>query len=303
MPWMRVWPQISRKLLMLLVFDVFISVSYVFFGATFLAISSLPLSMVGAALSIFLAFRTKSAYDRWWEARILWGALVNSSRTFARQVLTLAGSGPESSPIANGQSREIRSLQRQLVVLQICYVHALRCLLRRQNPYPEIRGHLNGETIAYLKTQNNVPVAILQRMGLLLQMAAERGWIDSFRWVALDKTLTDLTDIQGGCERIKNTPLPKQYDYFPRILVVFFCLLLPFGLVEGLELLTPIASTSLSFIFIALDRIGRDIETPFDNTAHDTPMTSLSRTIELNLRQLLGEQAPVEIHPVAGFVY
>jgi ion channel-forming bestrophin family protein len=112
-----------------------------------------------------------------------------------------------------------------------------------------------------------------------------------------------LTNIQGACERIKNTPLPKQYVYFPRMLVTFFCLLLPFGLVEGLRLLTPLASTSLSFIFMTLDRIGSDIETPFDNTVHDTPMTSLSRTIEINLRQLMGEEHPKELQPVAGFVY
>jgi putative membrane protein len=119
----------------------------------------------------------------------------------------------------------------------------------------------------------------------------------------MDETLTELTNIQGGCERIKTTPLPKQYDYFPRVLVLFFCLLLPFGMVEGLRLLTPIASTSLSFIFITLDRIGRDIETPFENTVHDTPMTTLSRTIEINLRQLMGENHPDEVHPVSGFLY
>jgi ion channel-forming bestrophin family protein len=140
-------------------------------------------------------------------------------------------------------------------------------------------------------------------MGKGLETAFERKWLDSFRWTAMDKTLTDLTDIQGGCERIKNTPLPKQYDYFPRVLVTSFCIVLPFGLVEGLGLLTPIASTTLSFIFITLDRIGRDIETPFENTANDTPMTSLSRTIEINLRQLLGEKHPKELHPVSGFVY
>jgi putative membrane protein len=87
------------------------------------------------------------------------------------------------------------------------------------------------------------------------------------------------------------------------MLVNFFCILLPFGLVEGLGLLTPVASTSLSFIFITLDRIGRDIETPFENSVHDTPMTSLSRTIEINLRQLMGDHHPKELSPVSGFVY
>lgn len=295
LPWMRVWPQISQKLGMLLIFDSTLAFLYVFAGATFLAVSSLPLSMVGAALSIFIAFRTKSAYDRWWEARSLWGGVVNSSRTLARQALTLIHS-PD-------RSEEMLALQKRLVVLQICYVHSLRCHLRNQNPYPELRGQLDEDTLSFLRTQKNVPAALLLQMARELEFAYERGWMDSYRWTTIDKTLSDLTDIQGGCERIKNTPLPKQYDYFPRVLVTFFCLLLPFGMVEGLGLLTPIASTSLSFIFITLDRIGRDIETPFENTVHDTPMTSLSRTIEINLRQLMGEAHPKELHPVAGFVY
>jgi putative membrane protein len=194
-------------------------------------------------------------------------------------------------------------IQRKLILLQICYVHALRCHLRNQNPDPELRTRLDPETVEFLRVHKNVPSALLLQMAKVLQQAFDRQWLDSYRWAAMDKTLTELTDIQGGCERIKNTPLPKQYDYFPRVLVTFFCLLLPFGLVEGLRLLTPIASTSLSFMFIALDRIGRDIETPFENTVHDTPMTSLSRTIEINLLQLMGESHPNEVHPVSGFVY
>ena len=296
LPWSRVWPQISHKLGLLLIFDLTIALLYVFAGATFLAVPSLPLSMLGSALSIFIAFRTKSAYDRWWEARTLWGGLVNSSRTLARQALTLIRTDEE-------ESDDLRALQRKLIVLQICYVDALRCHLRNQNPYPELRSRLDSDIIAFLRTQNNVPSALLLHMGKLLELAFERQWLDSYRWTAIDRTLTDLTDIQGGCERIKSTPLPKQYDYLPRVLVTFFCILMPFGLVEGLRLLTPIASTSLSLIFITLDRIGRDIETPFENTVHDTPMTSLSRTIEINLQQLMGRKHPKEVHPVSGFVY
>src|SRR5690242_12179010 len=124
MPWIRVWPRISLKLGLLLLFDSTVAALYVFGGATFLSLPALPLGMAGAALSLFLAFRTKSAYDRWWEARMLWGALVNSSRTLARQALTLINDA--------GNSEEMKDLQRRLVILQICYVHALRCHLRGQ---------------------------------------------------------------------------------------------------------------------------------------------------------------------------
>lgn len=296
LPWLRIWPQVSRKLGVLLVLDVTVATSYVL-GAEFLALSSLPLGVIGSALSIFLAFRNSSAYDRWWEARTLWGGLVNSSRTFARQTVTLIVGQDDDDP------ETVASLQRRLIVLQICYVHALRCHLRQQRPFAELRRWLDDDTLDELRGQRNVPAAILTLMAGTLRDAHARGWLDSFRWTALDRTLGDITDVQGGCERIKNTPMPKQYDYFPRVLVNFFCVLLPFGLVEGLGLLTPLASTCLGLIFITLDRIGREIEQPFENTVQDTPMTSLTRTIEINLRQTLGERPPSELHPVAGFVY
>lgn len=188
--------------------------------------------------------------------------------------------------------------------MQIAFVHSLRCHLRGQNPYPELISLLPEEMVASLRHQRNVPAAILIHMGQALKEAFHRGWLDSIRFAAIDETLSQLTNIQGACERIKNTPLPRQYDYFPRLLVNFFCLLLPFGFVEGLALATPIASTFVSFTFIVLDTIGRDIETPFANTVHDTPMTSLSRTIEINLRQHIGDtDLPAEVHPVAGFMY
>ncbi|WP_321476161.1 bestrophin family ion channel [uncultured Paludibaculum sp.] len=297
LPLKRIWPQVSQRLLLLLLFDVSISVLYTVGGFTFLAIPSIPLAPMAGALSIFLAFRTNSAYGRWWEARTLWGGLVNSSRTFARQTLTLIDGNADDLACAS-------DLRNRLVRLQISFVRALRCHLRRQNPFPELERLLPQEVTSRLRGHTNVPSAILLESGTVLRRAKEEGRLDSFRWVALESTLTELTNILGGCERIKNTPLPRQHDYFPRILVMAFCLMLPFALVEGLRMLTPIASTLISFILVALDTVGREIEAPFDNTVHDTPMTSLSRTIEINLFQQLGERCvPAEVHPVDGFVY
>lgn len=294
LPWTRVWPQISRRLGMLFLFDSTVAGLYVLGDLKFLSMSSLPLTMLGSAIGVFLAFRTSSAYDRWWEARTLWGALVNTSRTMARQALSLI----------TGPSQDVNRLRDTLIKLQIGFVYALRCHLRRQNPYPELRTLLPAETVATLRKYQNVPAAILLQMGHEIRWAFQQGLVDSIRLASIDETITQLTNIQGACERIKNTPLPRQYDYFPRLLVNFFCLLVPLGFVEGLGLATPFASTFISFAFIVLDTIGRDIETPFANTVHDTPMTSLTRVIEIDLRQHLGDrQVPVEIHPVAGFMY
>ncbi len=290
LPLRRVWPSVSTRLIWLLIFDATVAVLYTVFGVTLLALPSLPLGMMAAALSIFLAFRTNSAYDRWWEARKLWGALVNESRTLVRQALTLIDAREASG--------------RGFVEWQIAYVHALRCHLRGQNPFPEIAGRLDPALVAWLRGQRNVPLALLQHAAQELRGHFDGGRLDSIRFVQMDATLTRLCDIQGACERIKNTPLPRQYEYFPRLLVWFYGLLLPFGLVEGLRLVTPLASTAVSFIFVALESIGRDLEAPFENTVHDTPMSQLSRTIEINLREVSGDgRVPRDVVAVDGFVY
>jgi ion channel-forming bestrophin family protein len=296
LPLRRVWADISKRLCLLFLFDLTISLLYTQANVKILALPHLPLAIMGGALSVFLAFRNNSAYDRWWEARTLWGGLVNTARTFARQALTLV------SP--KGKEGEDDAASSDLVELQIAYIHALRCHLRKQNPYPELNRQLDPALVQWLRTQNNVPIALLLEMGKRLNELFEAGRLDTIRFTALDRTLGELCNLQGACERIKGTPLPRQYEYFPRLLVGAYCVLLPFGFVGGMGMLTPLASTLISFIFISLESVGRDIEAPFDNTVHDTPMSSLSRMIEINLRQNLDQKTRItELTPVDGFVY
>lgn len=290
----RVWPRAWRRLTLLLCFDVAVSVGYSQGGLTWLA-QPLPLAMMGAALSLFLAFRNNSAYDRWWEARMLWGALVNTSRSLTRQALTMADGAPRQC----GERGD-----RTLVHWQIAYVHALRCHLRRQNPLAELKSLLPAELVERLRSERNVPAAMLLMMGRRLRELFDAGQLDSYRFTAMDTTLSEICNVQGACERIKNTPLPRQYEVFPRMLVGLYCVLLPLGLVEGLGLITPIASTVVSFIFVSFETIGRDLENPFESSVHDTPMSSLSNAIETNLLQALGETSlPTEVKPIRGFVY
>lgn len=299
----RLWPAVSMRLLWLFLFGLGVTLLFTQLGWHIVSNPSLPLSMMGGALSIFLAFRNNSAYDRWWEARTLWGSLVNNARTLARQALTLIDHAERPLDAKDG-SPPMPAIGPHLVELQIAYVHALRCHLRGQNPFPELERSLRAEEIRHLRGQRNVPLAMLQRMGQILRALFDAGRLDSYRFTTLDRTLVELCNIQGACERIKNTPLPRQYEYVPRVLVSVYCLLLPFGMVEGLGLLTPLLSTLVSFIFLSLESIGRDIENPFENTVHDTPMSALSRTIEINLRQQIGDdKLPAEIGPVEGFVY
>jgi putative membrane protein len=280
--------QIRVPLLLDVAFAVTVSGMYAVHLVEYDIVPALPVSLVGAALGIVLGFRTNSAYQRWWEARTLWGGLVNSSRTLARQILAFSPN-PEFG--------------REIVFAQIAYVHALRCHLRSEAPWPELERRLPAAVVKGLRPERNVPAALLHLMGQRITSHADDGGIAELRLQRLDQTLTDLTNIQGGCERIKNTPLPRQYDYFPEIFIYVYLLMFPLSVVREVGLLTPLFSGVITFIFLVLNRIGKNLEDPFDNVIYGTPLLSLSRTIEANLLQQLGsEDLPEPVHAKLGIL-
>jgi putative membrane protein len=287
---------VGRPLLILFGYDVAVMLAYQMLHWRWLAVPDLPVALYGSAIGVILGFRNNSSYSRWWEGRTLWGAIVNNSRSWARQVTTVM------RPRTDAEVTELKAMQRRLVYHQIAFVHALRQHLRRLAPWEELRPFLSEADLDALRDQQNVPLALQQQMGVMLRECQDRGWIDLAQWRALDGTLDDLTDALGGTERIKNTPMPKQYDYFPQLFVHMYCLVLPLAMVSSLLWLTPLGSTLVGFIFLALDKIGRDLENPFDNTVYDVPITSISKTIEGNLRQMLGETVVAAPEKLAGDV-
>jgi putative membrane protein len=274
---------VGRPLLILIVYDLAVVAAYKVLHWRWVASPHIPLALFGSAIGIIVAFRNQSSYARWWEARTLWGAIVNNSRSWARQAVTVM------MPRPPGDEEALETMQRRLVYHQIAYVHALRQHLRGLEPWAELEPLLRESEIRELREERNVPLAIQLQMGAMLRECQVRGWIDIAHWRAMDGNLDDLMDAQGGTERIKNTPMPKQYDHFPQLFVEMYCAMLPLGLVTNLGWLTPLGSTLVGFIFLALDRMGRDLEDPFDNKIYDVPMTAITTTIEVNLRQLLGE--------------
>ena len=291
---------IGRPLAFMFALDVAIAAAYVFAGWKWLALPDVPLSIFGGVIGVIAGFRNSSAYARWWEARTIWGALVNNSRSFARQVVTMI-----AAPMAGHASQpEPEETKRKLILFQIAYVHALRNHLRGLSPWPELRGLIPQQEIECLKTKDNVPLAIQQSIASMIGHCYQQGWIDEMRWVSLDRTLTALMDCQGASERIKNTPMPRLYDLFIRRFINVYCLLLPLGMVASLGLLTPFGSTFVGFIFLALDKIGRDLEGPFENLPHDISLTAISRTVEINLKQMIGEKKiPEPLAPVNGILW
>ncbi len=294
----RIVRQVAKPLTVFFVVSIVVSyINQVDHPFKAFGVPDVTISLLGAALGILLGFRTNSAYDRWWEARKLWGSLVNNSRSFARQMIAFTHASGERAEEANQVSREA-------VYHHIAFVHALRCALRRQEPWDDIAPFLDAPFVQQLRKEVNVPAAILQRLGEITAKAADAGLVSELQLTRIDTTLSEFANVQGACERIKNTPLPRQYDFYPELIVKAYCLILPLVLVDELKVLTPFATLVVSFAFLVLNRIGKNLEDPFENRVYDTPMTSLSRTIEINLRQTLGEtQIPKPLEPVQGVLW
>lgn len=248
----------------------------------------LQLGQVGlflTAMSIFLVFRVNEAYERWWEARKLWGQLVNTSRSFARQATTLVDS---------------RVVRGELVYRQIAYVNALRIALRHgprwsSNPqqWMEIVPFLKDAEHERLKAAANVPTQLVRLHALQLRECFSSSPADHLLLCQMDQSLTTLYDIQGGCERIKNTVFPDRVARFTRAFVWLFALALPFIILDATldtrDIKEIVLVTFMSYVLVTIERLGRELKNPFENRPNDTPMTALCRVIEIDLRQYLDE--------------
>ncbi|MEC3950535.1 bestrophin family protein [Sphingobium sp. HWE2-09] len=252
---------------------------------------ALPLTIFGTALALVLGFRVNSAYSRWWEGRILWGAMVNVSRSFARTVLAYWPDTPEA-----------RADAMMLVKRHVAYVHAVRCQLRREDPAPDMRRVLDADALPELDRRNPAN-GVLDDTDRRVMGAVRRGWIDTIQQSRIEGLLVDMSNAQGGMERIKNTPLPAQYRAFPKYFTRLFCIMLPIGLVETLEMATPIGSAAAGFMFLAVLQIGDDLVDPFGNDVHDLPLTSITTTIEADMNQAIGLPAPPPLEPVDGVLW
>ena len=158
-------------------------------------------------------------------------------------------------------------------------------------------------TLDRVKAAANMPFAIQREIAALLLSARREGRLDSIEASAINTVLTALTDAQGGLERIRNTPMPQQYASFSRAFVTAYCLLLPFGIVPDLNILTPIGSAVIAFVFLALDESGRHLEDPFLRSAYDVPMSAICRTIEIDLLQAIGAaNVPPPMRPIRGIL-
>ena len=245
-----------------------------------------PVALLGGGLAIFLGFRNNSAYDRWWEARKIWGGMVNVSRTFGVNVLSFL------------KGKEVDNEVTILIKRHLAFTYALKNQLREKQPLEDSISFLLPEEFAIHEGKANKATSILTTQGQHISDLKLRGKIDSFEHQMLMKNLEVMFDYQGMSERIKKTVFPYFYKYFTRTFLWLFLLILPASLVHEMSWHSIPLAVSISFVYSILDRIGDVTENPLDGRSSGTPLNGICRTIEIDLLEQLGNEKVPEPYPV-----
>jgi putative membrane protein len=214
-------PHIWLRTLIVTAISIVVTLVYQEVPALHYSLTPVPFQLVGLPLGIFLGFRNNTAYERFWEGRKLWGSLVNTSRSLTRQILTLIEPQPDADPTESSKE-VIGAFEKRMVHTTIAYVHSLRLHLRDVEPWETLADILPKEEIDRFRGEDNVPLAILHRLGEQLVEARRKRWVHPPHITLLDGSLTALTDIQGACERIKSTPIPYSYTVLMHRIVAVY---------------------------------------------------------------------------------
>lgn len=285
-----VLPQLLPRLLLLFLFSV--CIVYVK-GKLFdfkIPLNPAPFTLFGIALALFLGFRNNASYDRFWEARKIWGALLNDTRSLARQALTMSGYPPES--------KEVDAFIHYLVA----FTYALKHQLRGTDATEDLNKRLSPELSKRLEPAIYKPILLMKEMGLWVQKAKAEGKIDSIIQASIDQNLDKLSDIVGGCERIASTPIPYTYRILLHRTVYIYCFLLPFGFVDSLSWLTPFIVIFIAYTFVALEAIADEIEEPFGTEPNDLALNAMTTMIETTLLEMGGKPVPVATQNSVGIL-
>lgn len=311
---------------------------YEFTHWTWLAVPWFPISVIGTALAFYLGFKNNQAYDRLWEARKIWGAIVNSSRAWGSAVMAFTGNVFREG---DHSSADLHQIRKKLIYRHIAWLYALRSqlliptswehisqgrhiarqtrkrfksfgvgLLKDQVTENELQSFLPEQDYERLINYKNTATQIVNEQALDLAKLREQYSIDDFRHMELQKILYDFYVHQGKCERIKKFPLPRQFGSMSNIFLGIFIFLLPFSITyefhtlnHSMVWLAVPFTVLVAWIYIIMELVGDYSENPFEGLGNDIPMLSLCRVIEIDLREMLGEtELPPNIEPVNGIL-
>lgn len=254
--------------------------------AFFLCLSPVPFSLIGVALAIFASFRNNACYERYWEGRKQWGALTATTRDLVRFAVTVprhAGASPPPSD-AHPQARHV-------VTLLTAFVHVLKHQLRGTDPAGALRALVGdaqaGEILRLAYRPHHLLLCVQRQM---VRWHRDGGLSDVLLATGLAH-LDKLNQAAGACERIRGTPVPYPYEVLLHRTTYFYCVLLPFGLVESIGWATPIVAVFIAYAFLGLHTIGGELEDPFGQDANDLPLDALAVHVERAMREALGDDA------------
>ena len=318
----------GRYLIYFIVIDTVPVLLYKFMDWDFMAIPWQPIALIGVGVSFYLGFKNNSSYDRLWEARKIWGGIVNASRSFA--IMTRDFITNEFDKL---NEKELNGIHKRIVHRHVAWLMALTYQMRMykvwehdgkadvqlrkfagihpdDNSFDKLKGYLTTEDFNYLMQKGNKASHLLSIQSKDFKDQKMSGRIDDFRHMELEKVLGELYSLQGKSERIKKYPFPRQYATINFLFVWIFVLLLPFGMLtifnsSEYSLFSWLAipfTVLVSWVFMLMEMIGDYSENPFEGSYNDVPITSMARSIEIDIRQMIDEtDLPEEIKPVGDF--
>ena len=326
----------GRGTLYLLVWTILVYVVHNIFHDNWIEVPWLPISVIGTAVAFYVGFKNNQAYDRLWEARKIWGAMVNTSRAWGTVVKSFVTDQFTEQKI---DDQELQFHKKQLIYRHIAWLYALRSQLLIPTSWEHISQGFFGKRRTeatmkrfgvgliddhsteaclrkYLPEQEydplinfkNTATQIIDRQSQNLMTLRKQNIIEDFRHMEMQNLLNEFYVHQGKAERIKKFPLPRQYGHSSIIFTSIFLFLLPFGMITEFHKLGEAAtwlsipfSIMVGWVFIMMELVGDFSENPFEGLGNDIPMLALCRTIEIDLLEMLGEtETPKPIKAVNG---
>lgn len=317
-----------RNIFLLLLIGLVPVVLFDVFKIYWIAIPWTVVALLGTATAFIVGFKNTQAYNRTWEARQIWGAIVNSSRSWGAMSKNMVTDDAKSKELIYRHFAWLTALRYQMRDFRI-WETASKSYNKEYRKYyiiPEKETTLESELIKYLDQEEieailknkNRATQLLVKQSKLLRELLDSGQLDTFQYIEMQKVLNEFFEHQGKSERIKNFPYPRQFATINTFFIRLFCFLLPFGMlfefskmndyVDGFMkghmvwLVLPF-SVLISWVFTSLEQVGESAENPFEGSANDVPISQISRTIEIDLREMLGEtDLPEPLKPVNNIV-
>lgn len=304
----------KQNIFWLLILSICPTILYQILGLKWLAIPWTVVALLGTATAFIVGFKNTQTYNRTWEARIIWGAILNSSRAF----------GILSRDFLNNPAKS-----KELIYRHFAWLTALRYQMRdsrvwetTSKPYneaykafytipeketsleSELSKYISADELKYILTTKNKAVQLLSLQSKTLKELYANKALDNYQFVEMEKMIKDFIDNQGKSERIKNFPYPRQFATINTFFIKLFCFLLPFGMLKEFDklnesivgimkgnmvwLVIPF-SALISWVYTSLEQVGESTENPFEGSANDVPISQMSRNIEIDMREMLGE--------------